>query len=77
MLEKLMTITKKVATVLFKNVIGISLIPILFVSYYLVDNTILQLLILTLLFATARLNIHGKILQIKKYKGANKYENNI
>lgn len=72
LLEKLMTsiteITKKVAIVLFKNVIGITLIPILFVGYYLVDNTILQLLILTILFATVRVNIHGKRLHLIKDK---------
>lgn len=66
MLEKLMIITKKAAIVLFKNVIGIALIPILFISYYIVDNTILQLLILTLLFTTARVNIHGKRLHLIK-----------
>lgn len=72
MLEKLMTniteITKKAAIVLFKNVIGIVLIPILFITYYLVDNTILQLLILTLLFTTTRVNIHGKRLHLIKDK---------
>ena len=51
---------KKAAVVLFKNVIGIALIPILFFSYYFVNSNLLQVFILLLLFVVAKVNTHGK-----------------
>lgn len=57
---------RKVAVVLFKNVIGIVLIPILFFAYYFTDSQLLQAFILLLLFVVGRVNIHGKRLHLIK-----------
>lgn len=72
--KKIINTLLAAARAVLTSVLGKLLIPTTFILYYLTENWILQLGLLTVLFLATRFNYHGKQLHILKSKKANKTE---